>query len=147
MRNAVKIEINIEGDFFPIDVGRMEKAVRHILAEAKIVRGLMEIDILTNDAIHAMNVEFLGHDYATDVLAFEMDRDQASGMLEGNILVCAEQASERAAEFGWNAADELLLYVIHGTLHLVGYDDHEGGDQAAMRQKETEALAAVGVVR
>lgn len=147
MKNATEVEIHIEGDFFPIDTERMEKAVRFILAEAKIVRAKMEIDVITNDAIHAVNVEFLGHDYATDVLAFEMDRDAASGMLEGNILVCADQAAERAAEFGWNAADELLLYVIHGTLHLVGYDDHEGGDEAAMRQKETEALAAVGVVR
>lgn len=147
MKKGVAVDIQIDGDFFPIDTARIEKAVRHILDEAKIVRGLMEIDIIGNEAIHQVNVEFLDHDAATDVLAFEMDRDEAAGMLEGNILVSAEMAAERGAEFGWTESEELLLYVIHGTLHLVGYDDHVGGDAEAMRRKETEALAAVGVTR
>ena len=102
---------------------------------------------ISDETIHAANAAWLEHDYPTDVLAFEMDRDEGVHKLEGNILVSSETAAARAPEFGWGTFEELMLYIIHGTLHLVGFDDHEGGDAAAMRQKENEALAVIGIKR
>lgn len=129
----------------PIDFDRMERAVAKILADAGVERGRMEIVVLDAEPMRETNVQFLGHDYPTDVLAFALEDDLENGLLEGNVLVCPDVAAERAPEFGWDAAEELLLYVIHGALHLVGYDDHSPEDAPTMRAKEREYLAFVGV--
>lgn len=129
----------------PIDFDRMERAVAKILADAGVERGRMEVVVLDAEPMRETNVQFLGHDYPTDVLAFALEDDLENGLLEGNVLVCPDVAAERAPEFGWDAAEELLLYVIHGALHLVGYDDHSPEDAPTMRAKEREYLAFVGV--
>ncbi len=129
----------------PIDFDRMERAVAKILIDAGVERGRMEIVVLDAEPMRETNVQFLGHDYPTDVLAFALEDDLENGLLEGNVLVCPDVAAERAPEFGWDAAEELLLYVIHGALHLVGYDDHSPEDAPTMRAKEREYLAFVGV--
>ncbi|MBQ2790642.1 MAG: rRNA maturation RNase YbeY [Thermoguttaceae bacterium] len=129
----------------PIDFERMDRAVAKILADAGVERGRMEIVVLDSEPMRETNVQFLGHDYPTDVLAFALEDDLENGLLEGNVLVCPDVAAERAPEFGWDAAEELLLYVIHGALHLVGYDDHSPEDAPTMRAKEREYLAFVGV--
>ncbi len=129
----------------PIDFDRMERAVAKILADAGVERGRMEFVVLDPEPMRETNVQFLGHDYPTDVLAFALEDDLENGFLEGNVLICPDVAAERAPEFGWDAAEELLLYAIHGTLHLVGYDDHSPEDAPTMRAKEREYLAFVGV--
>ncbi len=143
--SEIAIEINIDGEFYPIDTDRMKRAVRFVLEQAGIQKGLMEIDIISDETIHQTNIEFLGHDYPTDVLAFEMDSDPEKHTLEGNILISAETAAASAPEYGWSAEEELLLYAVHGSLHLVGYDDHEGSDAQAMRDQERITLESVGI--
>ena len=59
--------------------------------------------------------------------------------LEGEVIVSADMAQARCHEFGWSANDELTLYVVHGTLHLVGYLDRTAEDQARMREREQSA--------
>ena len=150
--DLIEIEVCFDVDVFSAaeqeDIrAKTEKAIRHILAEAGVTNGKFEIDVISDETIHAANAAWLEHDYPTDVLAFEMDRDEGVHKLEGNILVSSEMAAVRAPEFGWGTFEELMLYIIHGTLHLVGFDDHEGGDAAAMHQKENEALAVIGIKR
>ena len=66
----------------------------------------------------------MNHDWPTDVLSFVLDDDD--GHLEGEVIISADTAAAAAAEVGWPAAAEQLLYVIHGMLHLVGYRDKIG---------------------
>lgn len=105
----------------------------------------MEIVVTDDEEIHALNAEFLHHDRPTDVLSFALEEDAEIGYLEGNIIVSAETAAARGKEFGLHPTDELLLYIIHGSLHLVGYDDHQKKDILQMRAKEAEYLAAANV--
>ena len=128
-----------------VDFDRMERAIAKILADAGVTAGKIEIAVVAAEPMHAMNVEFLGHDYPTDVLAFPMDGGPGLGYLEGNIVVCSDVAAERAKDYGWGAEEELLLYAIHGALHLVGYDDHAPEDAPEMHAKEREYLQYVGV--
>ena len=65
--------------------------------------------------------------------------------IEGDVIVSAETAIQLAARYDWPPADELLLYVIHGTLHLVGYDDLDDASRAEMRSRERHYLAALGL--
>ena len=85
---------------------------------------------------------YLAHDYATDVLSFLLAEED--DYREGEVVVSAETALREAPSYGWAATDELLLYVLHGTLHLLGYDDRAREDRAAMRDKERSYLLQLG---
>lgn len=145
--SAPKIEFEFidEQKTLVVDFERMRRAMTRILLDAGVVRGRMEVMVLESEPMHEMNVEFLGHDYPTDVLAFALEDDIPNGRLEGNIAICSDVAVEIAPEYGWSPEEELLLYAIHGTLHLVGYDDHTPEDAPLMHAKEREYLQCVGV--
>jgi probable rRNA maturation factor len=66
--------------------------------------------------------------------------------LEGEVILSADTAATSAAEIGWSAAAEQLLYVIHGTLHLVGYGDKTPGESCAMRAAEARYLRHFGII-
>jgi len=138
-------QIEILSETFP-DAGndpRLEQAATAILSEALVDRATLSIAIVDDPTIHGLNRQYLDHDYPTDVLSFLLERDK--GSLEGEVIVSLDMAARRAAEFGWSAADELLLYVIHGTLHLVGYDDQVEAARGEMRAAERRILAQFGI--
>jgi probable rRNA maturation factor len=141
---VIEIEVNNRQQAIdPLDAARLVEATRRILAEAGYKRGEVSLAVVGDAEMQSLNDRWLAHDWPTDVLSFVIDDDGVS--LEGEIIVSAETASREAQAFGWNAADELLLYVIHGALHLVGYDDHDDEDRAAMRAAERHHLASFGL--
>lgn len=144
-KNGIEFEFIDEQTTLEVDFERMRRAITQILTDAGVTRGRMEIMVLASKPMHEMNVEFLGHDYPTDVLAFAIEDDIPNGLLEGNIAICSDVAVEIAPEYGWAPEEELLLYSIHGALHLVGYDDHTPEDAPLMHAKEREYLQFVGV--
>ena len=105
--------------------------------------------VVVNDAeIAEMNARFLGKPYPTDVLAFPFDGpDESDTPTVGEVVISAETAAAQAATRGLEARQELGLYVTHGVLHLAGYDDHDVADRRAMRRKERDVLASVGLRR
>jgi probable rRNA maturation factor len=129
-----RIEISDEQSILVLDHRRLVDAIERVLRGEAVVEADISLAIIDDARIRELNARYLNHDYATDVLSFLLD--SGPGYVEGEIIVSAEMAVARSAEFGWSAADELLLYVVHGTLHLVGYDDHELDDRAKMRARE-----------
>lgn len=102
-----------------------------------------ELSILLtgNDGIRELNREWRGKDRPTDVLSFPMD-DEA---LLGDIVISTEKAAAQAAEFGVTVDEEMARLLVHGLLHLIGYDHVRGGRQARkMKEKEEELM---GVLR
>ena len=61
------------------------------------------------------------------------------------MIVSAEMARQRAQDVGWSSDHELLLYVVHGTLHIAGMDDQDANSRAAMRHAEQEVLVSLGI--
>lgn len=137
----IEILLNNEIDF-PIPA-TLEKSVRAIMEDHGFTDGEVSLAVVDDPTIHTLNREHLQHDYATDVLSFVLDRSESA--IDGEVIVSCDTATENAAEYGWGAQDELLLYFIHGCLHLVGYDDHNDEDRAAMRAGEAKYLALVGI--
>jgi probable rRNA maturation factor len=140
--SVIDIELNQQTDH-PVRRDRLIGAVRRIVHEAGIRQADISLAVVDNPTIHHLNRRHLDHDYPTDVLSFVFHRDQ--DRLEGEVIVCADMAAERAPEFGWSLEDELLLYVIHGALHLVGYDDKQADERHAMRDKERDYLRCFGL--
>ncbi|MBR5758324.1 MAG: rRNA maturation RNase YbeY [Thermoguttaceae bacterium] len=143
--NGVDFEFSDEQSLLNVDFERIERALRKILTDAGVVSGKIELIVLEAEPMHKINVEFLGHDYPTDVLAFGLDDRSDPTRLEGNIAICSDVAVEFARYYDWPPENELLLYAIHGALHLVGYDDHTPEDAPIMHAKEREYLEYVGV--
>lgn len=102
----------------------------------------LSVAVVGREEIAELNGRFLRRDGPTDVLAFPYGEEE--GMTVGEIVVCADVAVSEAAQRAHSAEDELLLYVVHGLLHLLGYDDHEAAGMARMRERECELLLAMG---
>ncbi|HEX4145742.1 MAG TPA: rRNA maturation RNase YbeY [Pirellulales bacterium] len=137
------IEINNDQASLAVDEERLRQAVENVLLAAGIATAEVSVAIVDDATIHRLNVEFLEHDYPTDVLSFLLER--SGDQLEGEIIASADTATRNATQYGWSAADELLLYVIHGALHLVGHDDATDELEAVMRAAEAEQLGRFGL--
>jgi probable rRNA maturation factor len=120
------------------DLARLRRVVRAALRVGQ--RPSMPVSLLlTDDAeISALHAQFLGDPTPTDVISFELD-----GAAE--LVVSVETAKRCAKERGHKVADEVALYVTHGTLHVCGFDDIRKQDRARMRQAERQALSSIGI--
>lgn len=122
---------------------RLGQAVEAILAAHGVARGTVSLALVDDATIHEVNREFLSHDEPTDVISFVLE--SGPGWLDGEIVASVDTAARHAAEVGWTTADELLLYVIHGLLHLVGHDDLSDEARPRMRAAERAWLAHFGL--
>jgi probable rRNA maturation factor len=126
-----------------VDEDRLRDAVRTVLTQEGVRLATISIAIVDDPTIHRLNREYLNHDCPTDVLSFVFDRTDSA--LDGEVIVSADTAAATAERFGWTRADELLLYAIHGVLHLVGYDDQDPQALVEMRNRERQLLAKFGL--
>lgn len=94
-----------------------------------------------------LHEEFLSIAGPTDVLTFEFEHRPDGSVDEGEVVICLDEAGRQAGERGHRVEEELLLYALHGLLHLCGYDDREPQAHDAMHAREDELLEAVGVGR
>jgi probable rRNA maturation factor len=99
--------------------------------------GELSIVLLDLPAMGRLHERFMGDPDPTDVITFEGDPSAGTA---GEICVCADVAREYAAAHGGDFAGELALYLVHGYLHLSGYDDHTAAQRKAMRRAERTAF-------
>jgi len=117
------------------------RAVQCVL-EAEGAFRVLEVVVVSDRAIHELNRRWLGHDRPTDVVAFDL-RDDFEGP-DGEIYVSADTARREALQRGVMVAAELLLYCVHGALHLLGYDDHDPADRDRMHRRQAEIMRDLG---
>lgn len=117
---------------------------------------LVEIAVrLTDDAeVHALNRDFRGKDKPTNVLSFpqvqadlleSLSNSDDGEILLGDIVLARETCAREATEKGISLADHATHLIVHGTLHLVGYDHMDDASAGAMEALETKALASLGL--
>jgi probable rRNA maturation factor len=122
-----------------VDRRRVRDAVQAIVRDTGIAEAKISIAIVDDATIARLHGQFLDDPEPTDVLSFVLDRAEQS--LEGEVVASADTAKASATRYNSTPEDELLLYVIHGTLHLVGYDDTAPRERAVMRRKEKQYLS------
>lgn len=93
-----------------------------------------------------LNRRYRGHGGETDVLSFDLSDASRIGLV-AQIVVCGDVAVEQAGRYGTGVQGELMLYVVHGLLHLTGYDDRTARGAARMHAREDELLAEFGTRR
>ena len=121
---------------------------RGILAAHKILGSPLQelsIAIVPAKKMASLHKTYLNEPGPTDVLTFELDHDSRRRVISGEVVICSAVAKSRARELGHSTTDELLLYAIHGLLHLSGFDDRNKPAFAAMHAKEDEILTRLGI--
>jgi len=141
-RDEFAISLANEQARYTVDEGQIVAAVRAVLEAARFRSANVSVAVVDDPAIHELNRRYLDHDWPTDVLSFVLN--EGDEHLEGEVILSADTAAAAAAEVGWPPAAELLLYAVHGTLHLVGYRDKTAIDVQAMRAAEAEILRQFG---
>jgi probable rRNA maturation factor len=145
----------------PMDVSRWAELARRVLA-ARGVKGETEVSLLfvDEDAMAALNEQFLGKSGPTDVLSFPIEdepaaigrspdfggsgpgtaAEQGALTLLGDVVVCPTVAVRNAAEHEVSVDDEIALLVVHGLLHLLGMDHEEDAEAERMEALEQQLL-------
>jgi len=139
----ISVELCNEQSALPVDAALTRRAVAVVLTGESVRSATISVAVVDDPTMRELNRRYLNHDYNTDVLSFLLE--ESDRQLDGEIIVSAETAVMRAEEFAWSAGDELLLYVIHGTLHLTGYNDHSAAERGHMRRKEMQYLKELGL--
>ncbi|HME82595.1 MAG TPA: rRNA maturation RNase YbeY [Candidatus Eremiobacteraceae bacterium] len=117
----------------PKRTARFERAVLHTLAAAAPqVRGDVTLVLTTDEAVRRLNRRYRGKDVPTDVLSFELGGGERPGEPFGDVVVSVDAARRQARDYDATLSEELLRLIVHGTLHLCGYDHHERREAARM---------------
>jgi len=124
---------------FQADHALLRKAVEETLKDAGCEK-TVSLALVGADEMKRLNRSYTGRDGLTDVLAFAQDEED----LLGDVVICPARALEESAARSNGPMDELVLYAVHGTLHLLGYDDH-GEEADEMYAKEDDILKRLGV--
>lgn len=115
----------------------VERAVRMVVTKEKIRDPEISVIFIDDRKMKRMNTEYLQHRYSTDVLAFLLESRPA---LEGEVYVCIDMARRQAKEYGVPVREEILRLVIHGVLHLCGYEDETFAGSQEMHEREDAVL-------
>jgi probable rRNA maturation factor len=125
-----------------IPAGRVRQLVRATLASERVRDALISVAFVGIRTVSRLNREFLAHAGPTDVIAFGLDRQRGALPVIGDIYICPRVAERNARRLGIPLRDELSRLVVHGTLHVLGYE-HPGGDErtsSAMWKKQERIL-------
>ncbi|MFT7643936.1 MAG: putative rRNA maturation factor [Pirellulaceae bacterium] len=139
----IQVEINNRQQTLTIDEQQLREAVVGVLQAAGRANALVSVAIVDDSTMHELNRQYLAHDYPTDVLSFVLEENEE--MLDGEVIVSADTAAQIGPAYGASPQQELLHYLIHGCLHLVGHDDHEEEKLRTMREQEKFHLNQFGM--
>lgn len=125
-----------------LPVARLKRLARTVRRGEKLRSGDLSIAFVDRATMRKANRRFLRHDYDTDVLAFPLE----SPML-GEIVISTDFAVKEARTRGLPVLEEVFRYLVHGILHLAGYDDHSPGAKRKMWARQERYLRACGCLK
>ncbi len=135
------VHVSWETDERPLDDAGVVRAVEAALKHGGRSGNEISVALVSDATLARLHAEFLDDPRATDVMSFPLGDGPGPW---GEVVASVDCAIRVAKERGIASARELSLYVVHGTLHLCGFDDVEDDDRAAMRVAESVVLASLG---
>ena len=126
---SVSVDVSSEVPRLALSTVRAAELARRVLAAEKAREVMLSIAFVPRAAIARLNREHLGHRGATDVISFGFSDPTGSGVVVGDVYICPEIAAENARRHGAGVREELARLVVHGTLHVLGYEHPEGEER------------------
>jgi len=137
----VKVEIANLQKHYKIKDNKIKQVVKEVLGK-KSSSAKLSFAFVDNNEIKRLNKKYFDSDDVTDVIAFPLNNHNNS--LNGEIVVSVETAVDTAIKENVDVEGEIVLYVVHGLLHLLGYSDVNREDAIIMHEKESKILKALG---
>jgi probable rRNA maturation factor len=136
------IEVNKQHDSVDLSVEDAAAIARLVLDGEGRPELSASIALIDDATMADLNERYLGHEGPTDVIAFPLydPEDPDPEPLLGEVIVSLDTALRQAPEHALTARAEALLYIVHGLLHLLGYDDHAEGERARMEARQQHWL-------
>jgi len=143
----MKIWIRNRQKHIPLDLRKIRRAAQRILAELGFLEAELSLLFVNDRQIQTLNRKYLRRDKPTNVLAFSMREGEFSTLhphLLGDLVISVETAKRQSNRFGLDGAEMVILLMVHGVLHLIGYE-HEGTKKGAreMTLKQRELFRQV----
>ena len=139
MDNAENIYIQFDCDTDDVDLKRLETLVRNICVEFNVLNVNIQISIVNDAGIIEVHQQFLNKSTTTDVISFDLS-DEFEPAKNFQIIVNTDMANRQAAKRAHSSDAELALYITHGMLHQLGYDDLQPEQAGLMHEKEDAIL-------
>lgn len=129
----------------------MKNLIDYAIEREKIKNVIFNIIIVDNNYIHKLNKEYRGIDRPTDVISFALEDNEdltpSNVRVLGDIYISIDKVYEQAKEYGHSNLREICFLMIHGFLHLLGYDHMKEAEEKVMFAKQEEILDGFGITR
>jgi len=112
----------------------ISEIIKRLKNDLKFKIESIELNFISSDKMVEINKKYLDHNFPTDIITFNYSDKNDS--LDGEIFICRDVAKENASSFGCSTDDEILRLIIHGFLHLLGYNDILDNEKREMKLKE-----------
>lgn len=138
----MKINVFCKRKIFALNSNSVKKAVRAVLELEKVECDEVSIYFVDQKTISSLHEEFFQDPSPTDCISFPIDGPKKGDgyAVLGDVFICPEIAFQYAKKHSLNALEETTLYLVHGLLHLIGYDDIDPKDRKVMRKKEKRCM-------
>lgn len=126
-----------------LDTALVKLRTRKVLQSLELGKVELSILIVNDKKIQELNSDYRAQDKPTDVLSFPQEEDavdEAGNRLLGDVVISAETADKQAEDHGLTLDQEIMLLVIHGVLHLMGYDHEQSREDAVFMKKKTRVV-------
>jgi probable rRNA maturation factor len=136
-----QVEVAADAVRVPLTHRRVAEIARAVLRAERVRSAHLSITFVSARSIASMNARHLGHQGATDVISFALSPNEADDTVTGDVYIAPEIARRNAAVHGASAREEIARLVVHGVLHVLGYDHPEGrGRTSSPMWRRQEAL-------
>ncbi|BAL80948.1 rRNA maturation RNase YbeY [Caldisericum exile] len=143
MGNSVTVDVLSKVRKYKVNKCALKNIIRTIFEELHVKeRGYISIALLSKNAIRELNKKYRNKDKPTNVLSFQIDYKKGKD-LYGEILISPEVAHEEAKKLGNNFNDYFIFLIIHGVLHLLGYDHEKEEEKVLMEEVEEKLLQVI----
>lgn len=118
---------------------KIREWIKDVIVAHKKLAGDINYIFCNDEYLHNINLEYLAHDTYTDIITFDHSEEEL--LIEGDIYISIDRVSENAKTFEVSEFRELSRVMIHGILHLLGFEDHSKEEKEIMRDKEVSCLS------